>query len=124
MLVRNPATQVFLKSGLRTPADLSMARLLVVPELPLRRLIERRQQIESDVCRLKVARVGLRDVVAQTAERRLSRVGLRLLTTNESRRILPGDQPCGDRLRVALHSGDLPGKEHARVILELQCGLE
>src|SRR5262245_15534983 len=65
----------------------------------------------SDIRRLVAARVGVRDIVAQGADRRRAwRRGWRLLP-GKGGRVQAGDEPRGRRFDVALDSGDLAGEQ-------------
>ena len=86
--------QVFFERRQRPPADLGMARAFVVPQPPARFLVERRQQVEADVGRLVVRRIGAGDVVAQRTERRLARQWAELFAEGEGGGV-PSRQPPG-----------------------------
>src|SRR3954453_10937164 len=112
------------ETDLRAPAYFGMARFLVVFELLLRFFVESRQQIEGDIGRLEVPRIGVRDVVAQASKRRCPREHLRLFAGRESCGIPARYQPGGNRFRVSLDARDLSGKENAFIVFQLQRGPE
>jgi hypothetical protein len=57
-----------------------MPGFFVVAKFAPHLFIESRQQIEGDICRLKMVRIGVRNVVAKTAERCLARKLAGLIT--------------------------------------------
>src|SRR5579875_1538969 len=85
-----------------------MTRLPVTPETTFRRFIQRREQIEGDVCGLEAACISVRDVVTQAAESGLARKDLRFFARRKPRRIAPCDQARRNGFGVTLHSEDLP----------------
>src|SRR3954453_3978838 len=109
-----------LKTGLGKAADLRVPRFLIVPKLSLFVFPECRQEIERDVGRLEMTRIGMRDVVAQTAEFRRTGESLRICSQGESRRVSSSNQTRGNGLRIALDPRDLAGKEDAAITFELE----
>jgi hypothetical protein len=79
---------------------------------------ERHQQIEGDVCRLKVLSVGLRDVVDERAQRCFARYGRGACTLRGGCGVEPGEQAGGDRFGVALDAGNLSGEVDAGVVAQ------
>src|SRR5437868_3637364 len=83
------------------PADELVARFLVLAKSLAFGFFELRQEIERDVGRLIILRVGAGDVMAQRAERGGARESARRCAGCELRRVKAGDQTCGDRLDIA-----------------------
>ena len=71
----------------------------------------RRHDAEGNVRRLVGARVGVRHVIAERADRRRPRRRRRLFAKSEGRRVAPGNQSRRRGLDVALDAGNLAGEE-------------
>src|SRR6185437_12952482 len=103
-----------LMEGICGPAaHFSMPGFLIVPQFPLRLIVERGEQIERDISRLKMGRIGLRNVMAEAAQRCLAGKDLRLIATDQSGGISAREQAGCDGFCVAFNARDLPGKKDA-----------
>jgi hypothetical protein len=85
-------------------ADFRMPRFLIVPEFPLCLVVERGKQIESNVGRLKMSRIGVCNVVTQAAHGRFARECARLAAHDQSCGVTAGDQAGCDRFGVTFHT--------------------
>src|SRR6185437_247090 len=112
-----------LLEGLCCPAaHFSMPGFLIVPKFPLRLIVERGKQIERDISRLKMGRIGLRNVMAEAAQRCLARKDLRLTATKQRGGISTSEQAGCNGFCVTFNARDLPGKKDARIAPQLQRG--
>ena len=98
-----------------------MARLLVVAQALARRLVELRQQVEGDVGRLVVRRIGAGDVVARASRARSrAAAGAASSPAASAAACMPGHQAGGDGFHVAFHARNLAGEEDLGPRAQLQ----
>src|SRR5438270_4947375 len=83
-------------------------------------LVTRRQQVECNVCRLEISRVGIADVMDQRSERGFARWRGGLVFVDDRCRMGACQESGSDRFGVSLDAANLPGKQHARMRLHLQ----
>src|SRR5205085_6573404 len=104
----------------RSPAHFGMTSLFVVPQLSPHFLIERWQEIEGYVRRLKMVRISVRDVVAQTPQCRFTRKRFGFVALYQRRRVPPRDETRPDGFRIPFHSRNLSGEKDSRISFQLQ----
>src|SRR6476620_11293506 len=112
--------EVLIQCGSGAPADFRVPCFLIMAQALTGLLIERRKQVERDVCRLVMTGIRSGDVGRQRPERSLTRKRPRLLAREKCRRIAPGKESGGDRLDITFNAGDLSGKEYFRTGFQLQ----
>lgn len=105
----------------RPPANLRMPSPLIAPEFLPRLFIQSRQQIERNIRRLIIRRIGPRNVGAQRTERRLARKSPNRFAGCESRRVPSSHQPRRDRFDVPLDSRNLTREKNIGARSQLQC---
>src|ERR1022692_2739789 len=105
-------------------ADFRVAGVFVVPQLVTGRFIELRQQVESDIRRLIVEGIGAGYVMAERTQRGLPREWLGTAAGCEFHGVQARREAGGDGFHVALHAGNLAGKEDFGPRAQLQGGRE
>src|SRR5437588_10403010 len=96
--------EVLVHCGHRTTADLRVAGLLVVPQSAPCLIVESGEQIEGDVRRLIVLRVGRRDIRTQRTERRFAREWPGDPCRSELHCMTPGHEAGCDGFRISFDS--------------------
>src|SRR5271165_119591 len=87
-------------------------------------LLQRRKQIEGDICGLKVLRIGVGHIVRERTEGRGPGRGFEIASRGQRGSVHPGQKSGGDRLHIALDAANLPGKENLWMRFHLQCLLQ
>lgn len=78
------------------------------------------EKIERYVGRLKIAGIGMGDVMRQRAEGGGARRGFDFISGNQRGRVNTRKQASGNGFHIALDAANLPGKKDSRVRLHLQ----
>src|SRR5580692_8733105 len=97
--------EIFGEGGQSSLANLGLP-LFTIP----RRTFELRQQIERDIGRLIIRRIGPSYVRAQRPDRGLAWKNILRLATHPS--AAPGDQSRSDRFHVSFHTRNLPREKN------------
>lgn len=83
-------------------------------------MVERRQKVKRDICRLKVFAFCQRDVVDKRAKRRCSRRRRRFVVACQRGRVHACHEAGGNRFDVTFDAADLSREQYVRMRLHLQ----